>query len=78
MWADVPFSAEMRLEVDDKANSGGVVIDAIRAAKIGLDRKIGGALLSASAVLMKKPPVQYTDEEALHNLDEFIDGKLER
>lgn len=78
MWADVPFSAEMRLEVDDKANSGGVVIDAIRAAKIGLDRKIGGALLSASAVLMKKPPVQYTDEVALRNLDEFINGKRER
>ena len=78
MWADVPFGLEIRLEVDDKANSGGVVIDAIRAAKIGLDRKVGGALLSASAALMKKPPEQYADPQAMGYLSEFIDGKRER
>jgi len=75
MWADMPFNMEVRLEVDDKANSAGVVVDAIRAAKIALDRKLGGAVVSASAYLMKHPPVQMSDSEAKKKLEEFISSK---
>ncbi|MEM2909258.1 MAG: inositol-3-phosphate synthase [Candidatus Bilamarchaeaceae archaeon] len=77
MWADMPFNMEVRLEVDDKANSAGVVVDAIRAAKIALDRKIGGAILPASAYLMKHPPVQMSDSEAKKELENFIKGNTE-
>lgn len=78
MWANIPFSMELRLEVDDKANSGGIVVDAIRAAKLGIERGIGGALISASSFLMKHPPVQYSDETALKNFNDYVAGKLER
>ncbi|MCX8166635.1 MAG: inositol-3-phosphate synthase [Candidatus Micrarchaeota archaeon] len=78
MWANIPFNLEMRLEVDDKANSAGIVIDAIRATKLALDRGIGGALVSASAFLMKSPPIQYSDEQALQCFNEFIAKKRER
>ena len=54
-WANIPYNMEVRLEVDDKANSAGIVIDAIRLARIALDRKIGGPIKSASAYLMKHP-----------------------
>ncbi len=75
MWADIPYNMEVRLEVDDKANSAGVVVDAIRAAKIALDRKLGGAVISASAYLMKHPPVQMSDSKAREKLEEFISSK---
>lgn len=78
MFADIPFSLELRLDVDDKANSAGIVIDAIRLAKLALDRKIGGPLISASAYLMKHPIQQFTDEKAREMVEEFISGQPER
>lgn len=76
-WGDRPMNLELRLDVDDKSNSGGIVIDAIRAAKIALDRKLGGALYSTSAYLMKTPPQQMSDDEAKEALENFILGKRE-
>jgi len=78
MFANIPFSIELRLEVDDKANSAGIAIDAIRLAKLALDRKIGGPIISASAYLMKRPPIQFSDEKAKELVEEFIIGKLEK
>jgi myo-inositol-1-phosphate synthase len=72
MFGDVPFDLELKLSVEDSPNSGGVAIDAIRLAKLALDRKIGGALLEASAYLCKHPPVQYTDDEAYNLVEKFI------
>ena len=77
-FGDVPLSLEYKLEVWDSPNSAGVIIDALRCAKIGLDRKIGGALLSPSSYFMKTPPVQYTDEAAHNKVEDFISGALER
>ena len=77
-FGDVPLNLEYKLEVWDSPNSAGVIIDALRCAKIGLDRKIGGALLSPSSYLMKTPPIQYTDETAHNKVEDFISGKLER
>ena len=72
MFANIPYSIDLKLEVDDKANSGGVAIDAIRLAKLALDRKIGGPLISASAYLMKRPPIQFPDEKAKKMVEKFI------
>jgi len=72
MYANIPFNMEVRLEVDDKANSGGIAIDAIRCAQLALDKGIGGNLTYASAYFMKHPPVQMSDEEARKKLDEWI------
>ncbi len=77
-FGDVPLNLEYKLEVWDSPNSAGVIIDALRCAKIGLDRKIGGALLSPSSYFMKTPPVQYTDEQAHTKVEDFISGKLDR
>jgi len=77
-FGDVPLNAELKLEVWDSPNSAGIIIDAIRAAKIALDRKIGGPLLSASSYLMKSPPVQYADHDAREAIEAFIDGTNER
>jgi myo-inositol-1-phosphate synthase len=77
-FGDVPLNLEYKLEVWDSPNSAGVIIDALRCAKIGLDRKIGGALLSPSSYFMKTPPTQYTDEAAHNKVEEFIAGKLDR
>jgi myo-inositol-1-phosphate synthase len=77
-FGDVPLNLEYKLEVWDSPNSAGVIIDALRCAKIGLDRKVGGALLSPSSYFMKTPPVQYTDEQAHNKVEDFISGKLER
>jgi myo-inositol-1-phosphate synthase len=77
-FGDVPLNAELKLEVWDSPNSAGIIIDAIRAAKIALDRKIGGPLLSASSYLMKSPPEQRVDHEARASLEAFITGELER
>ena len=77
-FGDVPLNLEYKLEVWDSPNSAGVIIDALRCAKIGLDRKVGGARLSPSSYFMKTPPVQYTDEQAHTKVEDFISGKLER
>lgn len=74
MWADIPYNMEVRLEVDDKANSAGIVVDAVRAARIALDKKLSGAVIPASAYLMKHPPKQMRDSEARDQLEEFIKG----
>ena len=73
-WANIPYNMEVRLEVDDKANSAGIVIDAIRLAKIALDRGIGGSLIPASAYLMKHPLKQMTDPQAKVACEEFVKG----
>jgi len=77
-FGDVPLNLEYKLEVWDSPNSAGVIIDAVRCAKLALDRKIGGALISPSSYLMKSPPVQFNDQEARDNTELFIQGKLER
>lgn len=73
-WANIPYNMEVRLEVDDKANSAGIVIDAIRLAKIALDRKEGGPIISASAYLMKHPPKQMSDPQAKQACEDFVKG----
>ena len=77
-FGDAPVSLEYKLEVWDSPNSAGVIIDAIRAAKIALDRGIGGPLLSASAYFMKSPPEQFNDEAAHESVEAFIRGDIER
>ncbi|MDK8345839.1 inositol-3-phosphate synthase [Brevibacterium sp. UMB1308A] len=75
-FGDAPVSLEYKLEVWDSPNSAGVIIDAVRAAKIGLDRGIGGALLSASSYFMKSPPEQQNDDLARQAVEDFIAGKV--
>ncbi|MCY7372636.1 MAG: inositol-3-phosphate synthase [Spirochaetaceae bacterium] len=77
-FGDVPLNMEYKLEVWDSPNSAGVIIDAIRAAKIAKDRGIGGPLLSASSYFMKSPPEQFDDETAKNNVEAFIRGDVER
>jgi len=74
MFADVPYSLELRLEVDDKANSAGVAIDALRCARLALDRHKGG-YLDVSSYFMKRPLRQYSDDEAKKIVDEFVKNK---
>jgi myo-inositol-1-phosphate synthase len=76
-FGDVPLNLEYKLEVWDSPNSAGVIIDALRCAKIGLDRKIGGPLLSPSSYFMKTPPEQYSDETAHNRTEDFINGKIQ-
>ncbi|WOP17770.1 inositol-3-phosphate synthase [Raineyella sp. LH-20] len=76
-FGNAPISLEYKLEVWDSPNSAGVIIDAIRAAKIGLDRGIGGPLTSAAAYLMKSPPEQRADDIARADLEAFIRGERE-
>ena len=71
-WANIPYNMEVRLEVDDKANSAGIVIDAIRLAKIALDMGLGGPIIPASAYLMKHPIQQMTDPVAKSELEKFV------
>ena len=73
-FGDVPLNLELKLEVWDSPNSAGVVIDAVRCAKLALDRGISGPLREASAYFMKSPPVQYTDDQAHRMVEEFILG----
>ncbi len=73
-FGDVPLNLEYKLEVWDSPNSAGIIIDAIRAAKIALDRGIGGPLLSPAAYLMKSPPEQREDTEGRAKLEAFIAG----
>ena len=77
-FGDVPLSLEYKLEVWDSPNSAGVIIDAIRAAKIAKDRGIGGPILSAASYFMKSPPQQYSDEVAHDLVEQFIRGEIER
>jgi myo-inositol-1-phosphate synthase len=77
-FGDVPLNLEYKLEVWDSPNSAGIIIDAVRAAKIALDRGIGGPILSASSYFMKSPPVQYSDSEAHLAVEAFIRGDVER
>ncbi|UQS21675.1 inositol-3-phosphate synthase [Amycolatopsis thermalba] len=77
-FGDVPLNLEYKLEVWDSPNSAGIIIDAVRAAKIALDRGVGGPLLSASSYFMKSPPVQYDDSTARDSVEKFIAGEIER
>jgi myo-inositol-1-phosphate synthase len=77
-FGNVPLNLEYKLEVWDSPNSAGIIIDALRAAKIAKDRGIGGPILSASSYFMKSPPVQYFDDEARQLVQDFIDGKVDR
>ena len=74
-FGDVPLNLEYKLEVWDSPNSAGVIIDAVRCAKIALDRKIGGPLLGPSSYFMKSPPVQYRDDDARQSVEDFIAGE---
>ncbi len=74
-FGDVPLNIELKLEVWDSPNSAGVVIDAIRCAKLALDRGLGGALYAPSSYFMKTPPKQYTDYEAHDYTERFIRGE---
>jgi myo-inositol-1-phosphate synthase len=73
-FGGVPLNVELKLEVWDSPNSAGIVIDAVRCAKLALDRKIGGALTGPSSYFMKSPPQQFTDSEARERTIRFIDG----
>jgi myo-inositol-1-phosphate synthase len=77
-FGDVPLNLEYKLEVWDSPNSAGVIIDAIRAAKIAKDRGIGGPILSAASYFMKSPPQQYGDDVARDLVEKFIRGEVER
>jgi myo-inositol-1-phosphate synthase len=71
-FGDVPLNVELKLEVWDSPNSAGVIIDAVRCARLALDRGIGGPLLGPSGYFMKSPPVQYHDDAAHRLVEEFI------
>jgi len=77
-FGNIPVELELKLSVEDSPNSAGCIIDAIRLAKIGLDRKISGPLISPSAYFMKHPPEQFTDEKAREMVEEFIKGQRDR
>jgi myo-inositol-1-phosphate synthase len=72
-FGDVPLNVEMKLEVWDSPNSAGVIIDAVRCAKLGLDNGLSGALIGPSAYFKKSPPIQYPDDVARRMVEEFIE-----
>jgi myo-inositol-1-phosphate synthase len=74
-FGDVPLNLELKLEVWDSPNSAGVVIDAVRCAKLALDRGVSGAMVAPSAYFMKSPPVQFHDDEARERVEAFIAGQ---
>jgi myo-inositol-1-phosphate synthase len=74
-FGGVPLSAELKLEVWDSPNSAGVVIDAVRCAKLAMDRGAGGALIGPSSYFMKSPPQQFTDDEARDRTRQFIENE---
>jgi myo-inositol-1-phosphate synthase len=74
-WGNIPLQIDLKLSVEDSANSGGVVADVIRAVKIGLDRRIGGPLTSISSYCFKYPPVKIPDSLASQWVEEYIQGK---
>ena len=73
-FGDVPLNYQPKLELWDSPNSAGVIIDAVRCAKLALDRGIGGPLEGPSAYFMKSPPVQHHDEDARRMVEEFAAG----
>jgi myo-inositol-1-phosphate synthase len=73
-FGDVPLNVELKLEVWDSPNSAGIVIDAVRCARLALDRGISGPLIGPSAYFMKSPPVQFSDDAAREMVEEFILG----
>jgi myo-inositol-1-phosphate synthase len=77
-FGDVPLNLEYKLEVWDSPNSAGVIIDALRCAKIAKDRGIGGPILSASSYFMKSPPEQFRDDIAREKVEQFIRGEVDR
>jgi myo-inositol-1-phosphate synthase len=77
-FGDVPLNMEYKLEVWDSPNSAGIIIDAVRAAKIAKDRGIGGPILSVSSYFMKSPPEQYSDSVAREQVEKFIRGEIDR
>jgi myo-inositol-1-phosphate synthase len=77
-FGDTPLNLEYKLEVWDSPNSAGVIIDAVRAAKIAKDRGIAGPALSASSYFMKSPPQQYSDDDARDAVEKFIRGEVDR
>jgi myo-inositol-1-phosphate synthase len=77
-FGGAPIELECRLSVEDSPNSAGVAIDAIRCAKLALDRKVGGPIKSIAAYTMKHPPEQFSDNVARHMVEEFIKGERER
>jgi myo-inositol-1-phosphate synthase len=77
-FGDRPINISVKLEVEDSPNSAGVVIDLIRAAKIALDRKIAGALVSMPSYAFKHPPIQVPDPQARQWTEDWIEGKRER
>jgi myo-inositol-1-phosphate synthase len=77
-FGDTPLNLEYKLEVWDSPNSAGIIIDAVRAAKIAKDRGVGGPILSPSSYFMKSPPVQYSDDQAREAVEKFIRGELDR
>ncbi|MBV9199785.1 MAG: inositol-3-phosphate synthase, partial [Alphaproteobacteria bacterium] len=74
-FGGVPLNLELKLEVWDSPNSAGIVIDAVRCAKLALDRGVSGALVGPSSYFMKSPPRQFTDQEARHRTLQFIAGE---
>jgi myo-inositol-1-phosphate synthase len=74
-FGNVPLQLELKLEVWDSPNSAGVVIDAVRCAKLALDRKMSGPLIAPSASFMKTPPTRFTDDQAQQMTEDFIAGK---
>jgi myo-inositol-1-phosphate synthase len=77
-FGDVPMELELRLSVEDSPNSAGVVIDAIRCAKLGLERGLAGPIEEVSAYYMKSPPVQMRDSTARERTEDFIHGIVEQ
>jgi len=73
-FGDLPLNLELKLEVWDSPNSAGVVIDAVRCAKIALSRGLKGALIGPSSYFMKSPPVQYPDDVARDKVEKFLHG----
>ncbi len=78
LFGDVPMYIDLKLSVEDSPNSGGSAIDAIRCAKLALDRHIGGPIYSVSSYAMKHPPIQYPDWKAKGLVNKFIKGEIER
>ena len=75
-FGDVPLNIDLKLEVVDSPNSAGVIIDALRCAKLGLDHGVGGPLLGPSAYFMKSPPIQYRDEAAREMVENYARGEV--
>jgi myo-inositol-1-phosphate synthase len=74
-YGDVPLNLELKLEVWDSPNSAGVITDAIRCAKLGLDRGLAGTLVAPSSYFMKSPPIQIHDDVARERVEAFIRGE---